>query len=89
MAFWNAWKKTWTREIGLVLWECLRRPTLALVEMDGRSCRELLEGRAHSRSLGLPNFLLRLVALASFMRFSLTENRTRGRVSEQRGRKFG
>jgi hypothetical protein len=22
------------------------------VEMDGRSCRELLEGRAHSRSLG-------------------------------------
>ncbi len=44
---------------------------------------------AHRRSLGLPNFLLRLVALASFMRFSLTENRIRGRVSEQRGRKFG
>ena len=25
---------------------------MALVEVDGRSCRELLEGRAHSRSLG-------------------------------------
>jgi hypothetical protein len=24
---------------------------LAVVEVDGRSCRELLEGRAHSRSL--------------------------------------
>jgi hypothetical protein len=30
-----------------------------------------------------------LVALASFMRFSPTENRTRGCVSKQRGRKFG
>jgi hypothetical protein len=46
-------------------------------------------GKENCRSLGLPNFLLRLVALASFIRFSPTENRTRGRVSEQRGRKFG
>jgi hypothetical protein len=37
--------------------------------------------KAHCRSLGLPNFLLVLVALASFMRFSPTENRTRGCVS--------
>src|ERR1700678_1111746 len=29
-----------------------RWATLALVEMDGRSCRELLVGRAHRRSLG-------------------------------------
>jgi hypothetical protein len=50
----NAWKRTWTSEIGLMLWQCFRPSisTLALVEMDGRSCRELLEGRAHSRSLG-------------------------------------
>ena len=33
----NAWKRTWTSEIGLVLWQCFR-------------CSELLEGRAHSRS---------------------------------------
>jgi hypothetical protein len=45
--------------------------------------------KAHSRSLGLPNFLLVLVVLASFMRFFPTENRTRGYVSKQRGRKFG
>ena len=37
----------------------------------------------------LPNFLLVLVALASFIRFSPTENRKRGFVSKQRGRKFG
>jgi len=30
-----------------------------------------------------------LVALIDFMRFSPTENRTRGCVSEQRGRKLG
>jgi hypothetical protein len=47
------------------------------------------EGKGNCRSLGLPNFLLVLVALASFMRFSPTENRTRGCVSKQRGRKFG
>ena len=31
---------------------CPSTSTNAKVEMDGRSCRELLEGRAHSRSLG-------------------------------------
>src|SRR5580698_7511644 len=59
------WKKgRGTREIGSPLagWTLQRRGksctqligwrTLALVEMDGRSCRELLEGRAHRRSLG-------------------------------------
>jgi hypothetical protein len=50
----NALKRTWASEIGLVLWLCFRpsTSTLALVEMDGQSCRELLEERAHSRSLG-------------------------------------
>jgi len=50
----NAWKRTWTSEIGLVLWQCFRPSTSthATVEMDGRSCRKLLERRAHSRSLG-------------------------------------
>jgi hypothetical protein len=44
---------------------------------------------ANSTSLSLPNFLLILIALIQCMRFSLTENRTRGGVPEQRGRKFG
>jgi hypothetical protein len=62
---------------------------------DDDSVGELTERRplcgsgAHCRSLRLPNFLLVLVALASFMRFSPTENRTRGCVSKQRGRKYG
>jgi hypothetical protein len=63
-------------------------------EGEGRAAatcaREGLPGvKAHRRSLGLPNFLWMLVALAGFMRFSPTENRTRGCVSKQRGRKFG
>src|ERR1700677_2567328 len=41
------------------------------------------------RSLALPNFLLIVVALIEYVRFSPTENRTRGGVSELRGRKFG
>jgi hypothetical protein len=52
--------------------------------------RRLLCGSgAHRRSLGLPNFLLVLVALVRFMRFSPTENRTRGCVSKLRGRNPG
>jgi hypothetical protein len=49
---------------------------------DDDSVGELTERRplcgsgAHRRSLGLPNFLLVLVALASFMRFSPTEPHT-------------
>jgi hypothetical protein len=57
MAFWTAQlaecvEENVISEIGLVLWQCFRPSILALVEMDGRSCRELLEGRAHGRSLG-------------------------------------
>ena len=51
----NAWKSTWTSEIGLVLWQCFRPSTStstnAEVEMEGRGAGSLLEGRAHSRSL--------------------------------------
>ena len=50
-----------------------------------RCCR----AEGNCRSLALPNFLLTFVALIKYMRFSLTENRTRGFVSKLRGRKFG
>ena len=45
--------------------------------------------KAHSRSLGFPDFLLILMALADFMRFFPTENRTRGLYPVQHGRKSG
>jgi hypothetical protein len=48
-----------------------------------------LRGPEDCRSLGLPNFLLILAALIECLRFSPTENRTRGCISEQRGRKLG
>jgi len=40
-----------------------------------RNTRDLLTGKAHRRSLhcATPDFLLRLVALANFMRLSLTK----------------
>jgi hypothetical protein len=50
-----------------------------------RCCR----AEGNCRSLALPNFLLTLVALIEYMRFSPTENRPRGCFSEPRGRKFG
>jgi hypothetical protein len=46
----------------------------------------LLQRGGNCRPLALPNFLLILVALSSACGF---QNRTRGCLSEQRGRKFG
>jgi hypothetical protein len=71
MAFWTAQLAERVEEnvdkrnrVGAVV--CFRpsTSTLSLVEMDGRSCRELLDGRAHSRSLGY----LRISCQASWCR---------------------
>jgi hypothetical protein len=59
MAFWTAQLAECVEEnvdkrnrVGAVAVLPSIHSTLALVDMDGLSCRELLEGRAHSRSLG-------------------------------------
>ncbi len=65
-------------------------------ETDGSVARDDEAGEEDRRSLhfhgkpgpvATPDFLLRLVALVDFMRFSLRENRTRGCRVTQRSRK--
>ena len=68
--------------------DCLER-TNRLVKTCEFTGRAFVSSQGAQQVPGLPNFLLVLVASATVMRFSPTENRTRGCVSKQRGRKFG
>ena len=72
-----------------VLIERTAGPSTAL--RSGRDDKFIATERLNCRgsTQASPDFLLNLVALANFMRFSLPENRIRGPVLLLRGRKSG